>query len=84
MTATALQFDFDLDAPADRQPARRPASLTLVSSDSPAAVGRGLTLDDVIVERWEHLRAGRAAGCLVCGEPMTAPGACGSCGSSLS
>jgi hypothetical protein len=42
-----------------------------------------LTLDDVIVERWEHLRAGRTAGCLVCGEPMTAPGACGSCGSSL-
>jgi hypothetical protein len=43
-----------------------------------------LTLDDLIVERWEHLRAGHAAGCLVCGEPMTAPGACGSCGSSLS
>ena len=83
MTATALQFDFDFDAPARPEPARRPASLTLVSSDSPAAAGRRLTLDDLIVERWEHLRAGRAAGCLVCGEPMTAPGACGSCGSSL-
>ena len=83
MTATALQFDFDLGAPERRRPARRPAPLTLVSSDSPAAAGRGLTLDDVLVERWEHLRAGRAAGCLVCGEPMTAPGACGSCGSSL-
>jgi len=83
MTATALQFDFDLGAPERRRPARRPAPLTLVSSDSPAAAGRGLTLDDVLVERWEHLRAGRAADCLVCGEPMTAPGACGSCGSSL-
>ena len=81
MTATALQFDFD--APAREQPARRPTSLTLVSSDSPAAAGRGLTLDDLVVERWEHLRAGRAAGCLVCGASMTAPGACGSCGSTL-
>jgi hypothetical protein len=83
MTATALQFDFDFDAPAHPQPAQRPASLTLVSSDSPAAAGRRLTLDDLIVERWENLRAGRAAGCLVCGEPMHAPGACGACGSSL-
>ena len=82
MTATALQFDFD--APARRLPVRRPASLTLVSSDSPAAAGRRLTLDDAIVERWERLRAGRPAGCLVCGEPMTAPAACVSCGSSLS
>ena len=83
MTATALQFDFDLDAPARSEPGRRPAALTLVSSDSPATAGRGVTLDDVLVERWEHLRAGRAAGCLVCGAQMTAPGACGSCGSSL-
>jgi predicted nucleic acid binding AN1-type Zn finger protein len=82
MTATALQFDFD--APARRLPVRRPASLTLVSSDSPAAAGRRMTLDDVIVERWERLRAGRSAGCLVCGGPMAAPGACASCGSSLS
>jgi len=82
MTATALQFDFD--APARRLPARSSASLSLVSGDRPAAAGRGLTLDDVIVERWERLRADRTAGCLVCGEPLTAPGACGSCGSSLS
>jgi predicted nucleic acid binding AN1-type Zn finger protein len=81
MTATALQFDFD--APARRLPVRRATALTLVSSDSPVAAGRGLTLDDVIVERWERLRAGRSAGCLVCGEPTTAPGACGSCGSTL-
>ena len=81
MTATALQFDFD--APARPQPVRRPTSLTLVSSDSPVPAGRRLTFDDLVVERWEHLRAGRAAGCLVCGEPMSAPGACGSCGSSL-
>jgi hypothetical protein len=84
MTATALQFDFDFDAPARRLPVRRPTALTLVSSDSPAAVGRGLTFDDVIVERWEGLRAGRTAGCLVCGEPMARPGRCGGCGSSLS
>jgi hypothetical protein len=84
MTATALQFDFDFDAPARRLPVRRPTALTLVSSDSPAAVGRGLTFDDVIVERWEGLRAGRTAGCLVCGEPMAHVGACGACGSSLS
>jgi predicted nucleic acid binding AN1-type Zn finger protein len=84
MTATALQFDFDFDTPARRLPVRRPSALTLVSSDSPAAAGRGLTLDDVIVERWERLRAGRPAGCLVCGEPQTATGACASCGSSLS
>ena len=83
MTATALQFDFDLDAPARPQPARRAAPLTLVSSDSPAAAGRGLTLDDLIVERWEHLRAGRSAGCLVCGAHMHAPGPCGACGSAL-
>ena len=83
MTATALQFDFDLDAPARPQPARRPSSLTLVSSDSPAAAGRRLTFDDLVVERWEDLRSGRAAGCLVCGEPMRAAGACGACGSSL-
>ncbi|TML07448.1 MAG: hypothetical protein E6G41_04585 [Actinobacteria bacterium] len=83
MTATAFQLDFDIDAPERRPPARHPAPLTLVSSDSPAAAGRGVTLDDVLVERWEHLRAGRAAGCLVCGAQMTAPGACGSCGSSL-
>lgn len=83
MTATALQFDFDLDAPARTQPARRPASLTLVGSDSPAPAGRGLTFDDIVVERWEHLRSGRAAGCLVCGEQMRAPGACGACGASL-
>jgi hypothetical protein len=83
MTATALQFDFDLDAPARPQPARRPAPLTLVSSDSPAAAGRGVTLDDLVVERWETLRAGRTAGCLVCGAPMHAPGGCGACGSSL-
>jgi len=82
MTATALQFDFD--APARRLPVRRPPALTLVSSDSPAAAGRGLTLDDVLVERWERLRAGRTAGCLVCGEPVAGPAACGSCGSSLS
>ena len=82
MTATALQFDFD--APARRLPVRRPASLTLVSSDSPAAAGRRMTFDDLIVERWESLRAGHAVGCLVCGEPMTAPAACASCGSSLS
>ena len=82
MTATALQFDFD--APARRLPVRRPSSLTLVSSDSPAAAGRGLTLDDVLVERWERLRAGRPAGCLVCGEPTAGHGACGSCGSALS
>jgi hypothetical protein len=82
MTATALQFDFD--APARRLPVRRPASLTLVSSDSPAAAGRRMTLDDVIVERWERLRAGRSAACLVCGEPMVPAGACGSCGASLS
>jgi hypothetical protein len=43
-----------------------------------------MTLDDVLVERWELLRAGRSAGCLVCGEPMSSLGACGSCGSSLS
>ena len=66
MTATALQFDFDFDAPARRLPVRRPSSLTLVSSDSPAAVGQGRTFDDVIVERWELLRAGRTSGCLVC------------------
>jgi predicted nucleic acid binding AN1-type Zn finger protein len=84
MTATALQFDFDFDAPARRLPVRRPASLTLVGTDRPAAAGRGLTLDDVIVERWERLRAGRSAGCLVCGEPVSAAGACGSCGSALS
>ena len=81
MTATALQFDFD--APARPQPVRRPTSLTLVSSDSRATAGRRLTLDDVVVERWENLRAGRSADCLVCGEPMTAPGACRSCGASL-
>lgn len=84
MTATALQFDFDSDAPARRRPARRPAPLTLVSSDSPVAAGRGMTLDDVLVERWELLRAGRPAGCLVCGEPVSPRGACGACGSSLS
>ena len=83
MTATALQFDFDLDAPARPQPARRPAPLTLVSSDSPAAAGRGVTRDDLVVGRWEALHAGRTAGCLVCGAPMHAPGACGTCGSSL-
>jgi hypothetical protein len=82
MTATALQFDFDFDAPARRLPVRR--SLTLVSADRPVAAGHGATLDDVIVERWESLRAGRAAGCLVCGSRMAAPGACGSCGSTLS
>lgn len=82
MTATALQFDFD--APARRLPVRRTASLTLVGADSPAAAGRGLTFDDVIVERWEGLRAGRAAGCLVCGTRMSACGACGACGSTLS
>ena len=70
MTATAVQFELDFDTP-------RPAKLTLVSHDRP-------TLDDVIVERWERLRAGRAAGCLVCGEPLTALGPCGACGSSLS
>ena len=84
MTATARQLDFDSDAPARRRPVRRLAPLTLVSSDSPAAAGRGMTFDDVLVERWERLRAGRSAGCLVCGEPMSAPGACGTCGSSLS
>lgn len=84
MTATALQFDFDFDAPARRLPVRRPASLTLVTSDRPAPVGRGLTLDDLVVERWERLRAGRTAGCLVCGEPMEPAGACRSCGSQLS
>jgi hypothetical protein len=83
MTATALQFDFEFDAPARRLPVRNPSSLTLVTSDSPAAVGRRLTFDDVIVERWERLRAGRAAGCLICDEPMDAAGACGSCGASL-
>jgi hypothetical protein len=86
MTATALQFDFDVDfdAPARRLPVRRPASLTLVSGSRPAAAGSGLTLDDVLVEHWERLRSGRDAGCLVCGDPMTSPGACGSCGSALS
>jgi hypothetical protein len=82
MTATALQFDFD--APARRLPVRQRASLTLVSTDRPAAAGRGLTFDDVIVERWESLRAGRTAGCLVCGARAAAPGPCGSCGSTLS
>ena len=83
MTATALQFDFEFDAPARRLPVRRPSSLTLVTSDRPAAAGQRLTLDDVIVERWERLRAGRPAGCLVCGEQMDAAGSCRSCGSSL-
>jgi hypothetical protein len=82
MTATALQFDFD--APARRLPVRERASLTLVSTDRSAAAGRGLTFDDVIVDRWESLRAGRTAGCLVCGVRATAPGPCGSCGSTLS
>jgi tRNA(Ile2) C34 agmatinyltransferase TiaS len=85
MTATALQFDFDFDAPARRLPVRCPASLTLVTaSDRPAAAGPRLTLDDVIVERWERLRAGRPAGCVVCGEAMDTAGACRSCGASLS
>jgi predicted nucleic acid binding AN1-type Zn finger protein len=84
MTATALQFDFDFDAPARRLPVRRPSSRTLVCWDSPAAAGRGLTLDDVIVGRWERLRAGRSADCVVCGAQMAAAGACPSCGSSLS
>jgi len=84
MTATAFQLDFDIDAPERRPPARHPAPLTLVSSDSPAAAGRGVTLDDVIVERWERLRAGRPAGCVVCGEAMDAAGVCGGCGSALS
>ena len=84
MTATALQFDFDFDAPARRLPVRRPTALALVSSDSPVGAGRRLTFDDVLVERWERLRAGRAAACLVCGEAMAVPGACASCGSSLS
>ena len=84
MTATALQFDFDFDAPARRLPVRRPTSLTLVTSDRPAAVGRRLTFDDVIVERWEGLRAGRPAGCLVCGEPMDVAGTCCACGATLS
>jgi tRNA(Ile2) C34 agmatinyltransferase TiaS len=82
MTATALQFEFD--APARRLPVRRAASLTLVTSDRQAAAGQRLTLDDVIVERWERLRAGRPAGCLVCGEAMDTAGACRSCGASLS
>jgi hypothetical protein len=90
MTATALEFDFD--APARRLPVRRTASLTLVSVDGPAAAGRGLMLDDVLVERWECLCAGRAAACLVCGSTMTAvparaggapSGRCGGCGSTL-
>jgi tRNA(Ile2) C34 agmatinyltransferase TiaS len=84
MTATAPQFEFaQFDAPARRLPVRRPSSLTLVTSDRPAAAGQRLTLDDVIVERWERLRAGRPAGCLVCGEQMAAAGSCRSCGSSL-
>jgi tRNA(Ile2) C34 agmatinyltransferase TiaS len=82
MTAAALQFEFD--APARRLPVRRAASLTLVTSDRQAAAGPRLTLDDVIVERWERLRAGRPAGCLVCGEAMDTAGACRSCGASLS
>ena len=84
MTATALQFDFEFDAPARRLPVRRPSSLTLVTSDRPAAAGQRLTLDDVLVERWERLRAGRPAGCLVCGESMDAAGVCGGCGAQLS
>jgi hypothetical protein len=84
MTATALQFDFEFDAPARRLPVRRAASLTLVTSDRPAAAGQRLTLDDVLVDRWERLRAGRPAGCLVCGEAMDAAGVCGGCGSQLS
>jgi len=84
MTATALQFDFEFDAPARRLPVRRPSSLTLVTSDRPAAAGQRLTLDDVLVERWERLRAGRPAGCVVCGEAMDAAGVCGGCGSALS
>jgi hypothetical protein len=84
MTATALQFDFEFDAPARRLPVRRPSSLTLVTSDRPAAAGQRLTLDDVLVDRWERLRAGRPAGCLVCGEAMDTAGVCGGCGSALS
>jgi hypothetical protein len=90
MTATALQFDFD--APARRLPVRRTPSLTLVGGDRPVAAGRGLTFDDVLVEGWERLRAGRAAGCPVCGSAMSAvparaggapSGHCGDCGSTL-
>jgi hypothetical protein len=90
MTATALQFDFD--APARRLPVRRTAALTLVGGDSPVAPGRGLTFDDVLVEGWERLRAGRTAGCPVCGSAMSAvparaggapSGHCGGCGSTL-
>jgi hypothetical protein len=84
MTATTLQFDFEFDAPARRLPVRRASSLTLVTSDRPAAAGQRLTLDDVLVDRWERLRAGRPAGCLVCGEAMDAAGVCGGCGSQLS
>jgi hypothetical protein len=40
MTATALQFDFDFDAPARRLPVRRPTALTLVSSDTSAPAAR--------------------------------------------
>ncbi len=92
MTATALQFDFDFDAPARRLPVRRAPSLTLVSGDGPVAAGQGMTFDDVLVDRWEGLRAGRPVGCLACGAPM-APraarpgggpsGSCASCGSTL-
>ena len=74
MTATALQFEqLDFDAPARRLPVRRASALTLVRHDRPAAAGQGQTFDEVIVERWERLRAGRSAGCLVCGEPMAGP-----------
>jgi hypothetical protein len=45
---------------------------------------RGDSFEDVILEVWEDLEAGRHADCPVCGGSMSMVDGCGDCGSELS
>ena len=72
-----------MTATATRDPVLAERTSTEGSSERLFEPG-GMSLEDVVLERWDRLVADGSAACIVCGGSMSAAGGCDSCGAELS